>query len=234
MSLRRIQGSGWLVLIGGGEFSFGETLDVDRAWLAKAPVGERAEAVGFLPTASGSVDYAHHFSTYLEEAFERRAEVIPVYRGRDARRRKNVDRLAATEAIYIGGGVTETVLEVVAGSPVGEALERRLEKGGVIVAIAAAAQALGTVGRGLGGAVLEGLDWLPATAIETNFTPAHDRRLREMLAAPGVETGLGIAAGSGLLLGPAGEVEIVGSVFKMEGADGDIEPLTADSNPGDN
>ena len=36
MSLRRIQGDGWLVLIGGGEFSFGETLEVDRAWLAKA------------------------------------------------------------------------------------------------------------------------------------------------------------------------------------------------------
>jgi putative intracellular protease/amidase len=234
MSLRRIKGDGWLALIGGGEFSFGETLEVDRAWLAKADAADEALAVGFLPTASGSVDYAHHFSTYLDEAFERRMEVIPVYRGRDARRQKNVDRLGATEALYLGGGVTETLLEVVAGSPVGEALERRLEAGGVVAAIAAAAQALGAVSRGLGGSVLDGLDWLPATAVETNFTPAHDRRLRELLSAPGVETGLGIAAGSALLLGPGGEVEIVGSVFKIEGADGDIEPLTTDWKSGDN
>lgn len=226
MSLRRIKGGGWLALIGGGEFSFGETLDVDRAWLAKAPAAEASEPIGFLPTASGSVDYAHHFATYLEEAFERQVEVIPVYRGRDARRQKNVERLVATEALYLGGGVSETLLEVVAGSPAGEALERRLGAGGVVAAIAAAAQALGTVCRGLGGTALDGLNFLPATAVETNFTPAHDRRLRELLEVPGVETGVGIAAGSALLLGPAGEVEVVGSVFKIEGADGDIEPLT--------
>jgi hypothetical protein len=229
MSLRRIEGSGWLALIGGGEFSFGETLEVDRAWLAKVPAGEGgpedAPPIGFLPTASGSVDYARHFSTYVEEAFERRAEVVPIYRGRDARRRKNLDRLEASDALYLGGGVTDTLLEVLASSPAAEALVHRLEAGSVVVAIAAAAQCLGAVTRGLRGKVLEGMGWLPATAIEPNFTPAHDRRLRELLAAPGVETGLGIAAGSGLLLGPSGEAEIVGSVFKIEGADGDVEPL---------
>jgi hypothetical protein len=81
--------------------------------------------------------------------------------------------------------------------------------------------------RALRGGALPGFGWLPGTAIETNFTPAHDRRLRELLAAPGIGIGLGLSAGSGLLLGPAGECEIVGTVFTIDGAEGDIEPLTA-------
>jgi hypothetical protein len=39
-----IKQTGWLALLGGGEFSFGETLAADRAWLAKAAPGP----IGFL------------------------------------------------------------------------------------------------------------------------------------------------------------------------------------------
>ena len=82
--LRRPAGGGWLVLVGGGEFSFGETLDADAAWLEVSgaggggrragggttgggTTGEAAGGhVGFIPAASGSVDYGHHFADYLE------------------------------------------------------------------------------------------------------------------------------------------------------------------------
>lgn len=224
MPLRRIEGAGWLALIGGGEFSFGETLDADRAWVDKTGAGA---SVGFLPTASGSVDYARHFAAYLDEQLDRAIKLIPVYRSRDARRRKNLERIESSPAIYIGGGVSDSLLEVLAESPARDALERRLREGAVVVAIAAAAQALGEVARGLRGDALPGLGWLPGTAVETNFTPAHDRRLRELLGASGVDVGLGLAAGSCLLLGPAGEVEVVGTVFEIDGAEGDIEPLGA-------
>ena len=59
---RRLPGAGILVLLGGGEFSFGETLDADRAWGAKPAPGP----VGFIPAASGSADYGHHFAEYME------------------------------------------------------------------------------------------------------------------------------------------------------------------------
>ena len=223
--LRRIAGAGWLALLGGGEFSFGETLDADRAWLAKAAPGP----VGFLPTASGSVDYAQHFGDYLDEEFDRELAVIPIYRARDARRARNLERIAEAPAIYVGGGVADNLLETLIDSPAREALADRLRSGGLVAAIAAGAQALGSTVRALRGGALAGLGWLPGTAIETNFTPAHDRRLRELLEQPGVDLGLGLSAGSGLLLGPDGETEIVGTVFKIDGADGDIEPLaTAD------
>ncbi len=223
MSFRRIRGAGWLALLGGGEFSFGETLEADRAWLAKAPDGP----VGFLPTASGSVDYAQHFADYLDEEFDRELEVIPIYRPRDARRRKNLERIEGVAALYLGGGVTDTFLETLEETPAREALAARLREGGPVAAIAAAAQALGTSARALRGGSLAGFGWLPSTVIETNFSPAHDRRLRELLAAPGLQLGLGLPAGSALLLGPEGETEIVGTVFQIDGAEADIEPLSA-------
>ena len=69
--MRRLPGDGWLVLLGGGEFSFGETLLADRAWLDRAPDGP----IGFLPTASGSDDYGRHLAAYFAETFERDMEM---------------------------------------------------------------------------------------------------------------------------------------------------------------
>lgn len=216
---------GWLALLGGGEFSFGETEAADAAWLAKAAAGP----VGFVPTASGSVDYGVHFTTYLEERFERQVEVVPVYRGRDARRGKNAERLCSLPAIYLGGGVADHFLETWAGSPAAEALGERLETGGVVVAIAAAAQALGKAVRGLtGGGLLTGLGWLGDIAVETNFSPAHDRRARGLAAAPGVDGVFGLPAGSALLLGPGGAREIVGTVFRLDDAEGEWTVVTGD------
>ena len=220
--MERIPGTGWLALLGGGEFSFGETLDADRAWLAKAPPGP----IGFVPAASGSSDYGVHLAEYFEGGFGRAVETIPIYRPRDARRGRNAERIAAVAAVYLGGGVTDHLLEALAGSPAAEALAGKLRDGGVVAAIAAAAQCAGRVARSIfGGGTVPGLGWLPDAAVETNFDPGHDRRLRKLMAAPGVEVGLGIPAGAALLLGPEGAVEVAGTAFRLRGADGDLEVL---------
>ena len=96
----RLGGPGQLVLIGGGEFSFGETTQADVLWTGAAMAG----SVGFLPTASGSTDYGEHFAVYLGEGCDREVRMIPVYRKRDARRQKNVERISDAAAVYIGGG----------------------------------------------------------------------------------------------------------------------------------
>lgn len=229
MEIRRPAGDGWLVLIGGGEFSFGETLDADAAWVEKTAPG----TVGFIPAASGSVDYGRHFATYLDGEFARAVETVPVYRDRDARRVRNAERVAQAAAVYLGGGVADHLLEALsptaptAGTPVAEALAARLADGGVVVAIAAAAQALGAVVRSIAvGRFLPGLGWLDGGVVEPNFDPGHDRRLRQLLARPEVEWGLGIPAGAAVLLGPAGAVEVVGTAFGLESAEGDLLPLT--------
>jgi hypothetical protein len=225
MDIRRLAGDGWLALIGGGEFSFGETLDADAAWMEKTPPG----TIGFVPAASGSIDYGVHFATYMHDEFGRAAETIPIYRDRDARRGRNAERIAAAAAVYLGGGVTDHLLEALGGadgSPAAAALAAKLAGGGVVVAIAAAAQALGVVARSVApGQHLPGLGWLAGGAVEPNFGPGHDRRLRKLFARPGVEWGLGIPAGAAVLLGPGGAVEVVGTVFGLEGAEGDLIPL---------
>jgi cyanophycinase-like exopeptidase len=209
--MRRLPGSGSLVLLGGGEFSFGETLIADRAWLEVAPDGP----IGFLPTASGSDDYGRHL---------REVETVPIYRARDARRRKNLERIDRCAAIYLGGGVTDELLEVFGESPALERIAAKLGAGGTVVAIAAAAQAVGRVAWSLGGgATIPGLGWLPDGVVEPNFDPGHDRRLRRLMQRPGVARGLGLAAGSALILGPEGPGRLVGSAFLLDDADGELE-----------
>ncbi|MCP4200471.1 MAG: type 1 glutamine amidotransferase-like domain-containing protein [bacterium] len=218
----RLDGDGWLALIGGGEFSFGETRAADAAWLEKTPAGP----VAFMPTASGSADYAAHFSTYVTEALGREATTVPIYRARDARRRKNLDRISEAGAVYIGGGIADALLEVLADSPAREALEKKINDGGMVVAIAAAAQALSARCRSLTGReALTGLAWLPGTAVEVNFDPAHDRRLRELLEAPGMKWGIGLPSGSAVLFGPDGRLETSGPVMILEEPEGDWKLL---------
>ncbi len=222
MRLSRLAGAGWIALIGGGEFSFGETETADEAWLDKTPPGP----VGFLPAGSGSTEYGGHFASYLGASFGREVVTIPIYRARDARRGKNSQRIAGVSAIYLGGGVTDHLLEALEDSPGLAAMAEKLAAGGTVVAIAAAAQALGQVARNLfGGGLVAGLGWLPGGVVEPNFHPSHDRRLRRLLEHEEVRWGLGLPAGSALLLGPAGEVEVIGTAFAVEGPDGDLEPL---------
>lgn len=215
-------GSGWLALIGGGELTFGETIDADLAWAEKAPPG----TIGFLPAASGSTDYGEHFAEYAEEELERTAETVPIYRPRDARRGRNAARIAECAAIYLGGGVADRLVETLADTPAHEALLERLRTGGVVAAIAGAAQALGVVTRSIApGRVIPGLGWLSGGVVEPNFDPEHDRRLRKLLAEPGVRWGLGIPSGAAVLLGPGGAVEVVGTAFWAEGADGELHEI---------
>lgn len=214
-----LSGSGWLALLGGGEFSFGETLLADRAWVEKAPPGP----IGFLPAASGSQDYGDHFAAYMAEAFDRQVETLPIYRSKDARRIRNSERIAECAAIYLGGGVADHLLDTLLGSPAQEALLAKVASGGVVATIAAGAQAAGSIVRSLRGSrTLAGLGWLPSTAIDVNFDPTHDRRLRQMVAEPGTRFGLGLPAGSALLLGGEGAVESVGLCFTLGDADDDL------------
>lgn len=218
----RIPGNGWLALLGGGEFSYGDTIDADFIWLEKVAPGP----IGFIPAASGSNDYAKHFADYMREQFDRELEVVPIYRPRDGRRGRNAERIAAVPAVYIGGGVADHLMEAIVETPAADALAGKLRDGGMVVAIAAAAQTAGRVARSFApGKLIPGFGWLPDGVVEPNFDPSHDRRLRRMLAAEGVRWGLGIPAESAVLFGPEGVVEIVGEVFRLMGPDGDLEVL---------
>ncbi|HET7710566.1 MAG TPA: Type 1 glutamine amidotransferase-like domain-containing protein, partial [Thermoanaerobaculia bacterium] len=127
-----------LVLIGGGEFSFGETEEVDRFLISRLPAGN--QRVAFLPTASGSNEYATHLGNHFRRL---NAEVetanVPIYRGRDVRRRRSLEQIERAGLIYIGGGVTNNLIGVLRETPAEEALRRAAANGAIIAAIGAAA-----------------------------------------------------------------------------------------------
>ena len=137
-----------------------------------------------------------------------------------------MDRIDEAAASYIGGGITDQLVEPLQDTAALEALGRKLASGGIVVAIAGATQAFGVLVRSLlGRDVVSGFGWLPGGVIEPNFDPGHDRRLRKLMEQRGVQWGLGLPAGSAVLLGPAGQQEMAGPIFVLEDSDGDFEIL---------
>jgi cyanophycinase-like exopeptidase len=201
-----------LVLIGGGEFSFGETREVDEFLLRSMPAGRRT--VAFIPAASGSVEYAAHFGKYLRE-IDASVDVInvPIYRVRDARRQKNLATLASAGMIYVGGGVTNNLLAALRESAAELAMRDAAIAGSVIAAIGASAACFGVAVRDMHGVArsLPALGWLPATAVDTGFDPADDTNLRRLMSLPETQLGLGIPSRTALAIRADGATEIVGS-----------------------
>ncbi len=204
--------SGWLVLIGGGEFSFGETREFDEFLLSKLPADNRT--IAFVPVASGSNEYATHFGTYLR-GIDPSVEVsnVPIYRPRDARRVKNLDRLESAGLVYIGAGVTNKVVESLRNSPVVESLGRVLAAGKTVAAIGAAAAAMGVATHDIErpGGWLPGLNMVPGAVIETGFEASNDTPLRRLMSLPDVTLGIAIPRDAAIAVAPNRSVTILGA-----------------------
>lgn len=194
-----------LGLIGGGEFSFGETREIDEFLVSRMPPERRT--IAFLPTASGSAEYAVHLGEYFRK-IDSSVDVVnvPVYRGRDSRRQKNLNLILSAGMVYLGGGVAANLLATIRESLTDIAMRDAAANGTVIAAIGAAASCFGAVTRSGGG-----LKWLEHTAIETGFDPENDTALRRLMSLPDVQLGLGIPAKTALVVLADGATEIVGN-----------------------
>ena len=200
-----------LVLIGGGEFSFGHTRAIDEFLLSRMPADRRT--IAFLPTASGSAEYATHLGKYFHE-IDLGVETIniPIYRGRDSRRQKSLSQLLAAGMIYLGGGVTNNLLATLHESPADLAMRDAAAGGTVIAAIGAAASCFGVHVRDMRGTgALPGLGWLKETVVETGFDPSDDQMLRRLMSYPDVRLGIGIPAGAAIAISADGAAEVLGS-----------------------
>jgi cyanophycinase-like exopeptidase len=177
--------------------------------LSRMPPGNRR--VAFLPTASGSAEYATHLGTYLR-GLDPSVEVVnvPVYRGRDARRQKNLDALLGAGMIYLGGGVAGQFLATIRESPAELALRGAAAGGTVIAAIGAAAACFGTWAHDSRGTPLPALGWLSGSVVETGFDAGNDLALRRLMSLPDVRLGLGIPAKTAVLISAGGSAEVEG------------------------
>lgn len=203
---------GWLALIGGGEFSFGETEEIDRFMLARMPPGRKT--IAFIPAASGSTEYAVHLGTYFAKLDPSVVvKNIPIYRVRDARRPKNLDLLRSAGMVYVGGGTTNLFLDGLRDTPVGATLGEVLAAGGCVTAIGAGASSLGAFAPDMhrSGNALRGLNVIPGGAIVTAFDPADDELLRRMMSVEEVRVGYGIPPKTALIVAPDRTAAIVGA-----------------------
>jgi len=199
-----------LVLIGGGEFSFGETREIDEFLVRKL---ER-KTIAFLPTASGSAEYATHLGKYFKQIDPAIETInVPIYRGRDVRRARSLDQLRSAGMIYIGGGVTNTFLATFRGSPAEEAMREAAAGGTVIAAIGAAAASFGLHARDMHSpaAALPALGWIAQTVIETAFDPQDDTMLRRLMSLPDVKIGIGIPPKTAIAIDNGGSASLLGS-----------------------
>jgi cyanophycinase-like exopeptidase len=200
-----------LVLIGGGEFSFGETREIDEFLLRSMPPNRRT--VAFIPAASGSAEYATHLGAYFKQIDPSVETVsVPIYRHRDARRQKNLNHLHSAGMIYLGGGVTNNLLAAIHESIADLEMRDAAANGTVIAAIGAAAACFGTHARDMRGvtAALPALGWLEATVVDTAFEPENDTALRRLMSIPDTRLGLGIPAKTAVVVRGDGSTEILG------------------------
>ena len=199
-----------LVLIGGGEFSFGETREIDEFLVRQL---ER-KTIAFLPTASGSAEYATHLGRYFKTIDPEISMLnVPIYRGRDVRRARSLDQLRSAGMIYVGGGVTNSLVSTIRGTPAEEAMRDAAANGTIIAAIGAAAASFGTHARDMhsSASALEAFGWLAGTVIETAFEPQDDTMLRRLMSFPDVRTGIGIPAKTAIAIDSGGSVTLLGS-----------------------
>ena len=200
-----------LILIGGGEFSFGETREVDEFLLRSMPPDRRT--IAFIPAASGSAEYAVHLGKYFAEIDPSVTTVnVPIYRGRDGRRGKNALLLRSAGMIYLGGGLSNQLLEPLRDTPSEIAMREAAAEGTVVAAIGAAASCFGSVARDSRGSnTLPGLNWLAQTVVEPSFEPEGDTTLRRMMSLPEITLGIGIPRGAALAVSGDGSTIVIGS-----------------------
>jgi cyanophycinase-like exopeptidase len=199
-----------LVLIGGGEFSFGETREIDEFLLAQLP--PQRKRIAFLPTASGSAEYASHIGKYFATIDpEATTTNVPVYRGRDNRRQKSLNMLLDAGLVYLGGGVGSRLIETVKESPAELALRDLAERGTPVAAIGAAAASFGVLTWDGRGGTMPGLGWLKETVVEPSFDRADDTHLRRLMSLPDVALGIGIPPGTAIAIARDGSTRVFGS-----------------------
>lgn len=194
-----------LVLIGGGEFSFGETREIDNFLLRNL----EKKSVAFVPTASGSAEYARHLGAYLGVETTN----VPIYRGRDSRRAKNAEMIRNAGMVYLGGGVTNALLGTFRESAAELALREAAANGTIVAAIGAAAACFGTHARDMreAGHALPALGWLAGTVVEPAFSRDNDTTLRRLMSIPGTRLGIGIPPKTAVAIRGDGSTEIVGA-----------------------
>ncbi len=212
--LQWVDGEGWLILSGGGDWKHGETDSIDAHVLSIANLdrpmavllssGDRGEAEAILEhyaALGGPGGEAFVLSQRKEQLFQEEAFL---------------SLISEAGVLYLGGDDPLLLTHSLRNSPAIQKIVKGFAtlQGLIILGTGGGAAALGTwaPGEALLNSEVTGLNFVHHTVVTPHFTRSEQiEALRTMIQSYPGALGLGIPEGSALALGPHGEVETWGS-----------------------
>src|SRR5438552_3939462 len=198
--IRWRDGTGWLVLSGGGDYASADTGEIEAEALARVAAGDPMAyiwAAGDVETADKHLDALHDLGAptgYLVDVLTEDDETL---RG----------ELAVAGLIVLGDGPNVKALRSGLLGAALEAIGSAFERGAVILGVGQGAAVLGNFMP-----EQPGVGWIEGAAIMPGYEDDKaTAQLRDLLAKNPDAYGLGIARGSALALGP-GDSESQGEV----------------------
>jgi cyanophycinase-like exopeptidase len=226
--LHWVDGNGWLVLSGGGDWQRGDTDIVDAQVLALANLDRPMVVLlsdGSLIEAEGILD---HFSALGGRGGE--AFVLSELEDEDLTSGRLLSVLEQAGVLYLGGGDPVALVQRLRNTPALRQIVGGFAsfQGMLLVGVGAGAMALGAwVGaEDEAGHVddVPGLNFVRSAIVAAHFTRTEEASVLQTLLQrhPGF-VALGVPAGTALALGPRGEVKTWGTgevtaIVRQEGA----------------
>jgi hypothetical protein len=197
--IRWRDGAGWIVLSGGGDFATGETGDLEVEVLARMQAGDHIAYVW----AGGDVETADQHLASLEDLGAPTGYLVDVLTEDDDTIRS---QLSSAGLIIVGDGSDITNMRSGVLGAALDGISKAFEDGAIVMGIGRGAALFGSVVDGQ-----QGVDWVQGAIIAPYYNQEGvPEKLTDLLLKQPEAYGLGITAGSGLALGPNGQIEALG------------------------
>lgn len=212
--LQWVDGEGWIILSGGGDWRRGETDSIDAHVLSLANL-DRPMAVllsnGHREEAEAILEHYQALGGPGGQAFVLSQRKEQVFQEDDF-----LSLLSEAGILYLGGDDPSFLIHSLRSSPAIHKIVKGFAtlQGLIIVGAGGGAAALGTwiPGDALLDSEVTGLNFVHHTVVTPHFTRIEQiEALRTMIQSYTGALGLGVPEGSALALGPHGEVETWGS-----------------------
>jgi cyanophycinase len=189
---------GTLAIVGGG------AIPDEVADILKAGLGDSGTVVVIPEASSNPVDAVESATEWLSEHGISSVEIVDLSLPAEERRLKAVAAIDAAAAVWICGGQQSRLVEAYAGSGIEGALQRLLQRGGVIAGTSAGAAIMSKVMIASGKeepVIVQGWDLLPGAIVDQHFSE-RNRVGRSQIAVEKHREcfGLGIDEGTAVIV----------------------------------
>jgi len=196
-------GSGWLVLSGGGPRESDDVLNIEVAMLG------RTLSLGPIAYiwAAGDVDDADEHMDVLRDLGARTGYPVDILAEDDEALTREIGEAGV---IILGDGPQSGLLRDALPGVTLSAIEDAFSRGTTVYAIGASAALFGAYSL-FQGELAAGFDWLVQAIIMPDYDPEQADTLRAWVQRHPEGYGLGLGRGAALALGPHGEIELWGN-----------------------